>query len=175
MRRHAPAARHSSRNFSCSLSRTLAGLAMAAAALVTAACSNMPMMGQQPPMTTVSTAPPGLVWGRIARIEYVPPGATTAGNPNLIGAVVGGVAGAALGHTIGSGSGRDVATVLGGVAGAAVGSQVGRNASGVTTTPSYRIAVQSDQGAVYTYEVASAGELKVGDRVRVENNVISRQ
>ncbi len=155
--------------------RVLAGVTVAAAALVTAACSNMPMMGQQTPMSTVSTAPPSLVWGRIARIEYVPPGATTAGNPNLIGAVVGGVAGAALGRTIGEGSGRDVATVLGGVAGAAVGSQVGRNASGVTTTPSYRIAVQSDQGAVYTYEVASAGELKVGDRVRVENNVISRQ
>lgn len=167
--------RYASRFFVRLVPRALAGVTVVVAALVTAACSNMPMMGQQAPMSTVSTAPPTVVWGRIARIEYVPPGATTASTPNLIGAVVGGVAGAALGHTIGGGSGRDVATVLGGVAGAAVGSQVGRNTAGVTTTPSYRIAVQSDQGAVYTYEVASAGELKVGDRVRVENNVISRQ
>ncbi len=155
--------------------RALAGATLVAAALVTAACANNPMMGSQPQMSTVSSAPPSMLWGRVARIEYVPPGTASAGNNNVIGAVVGGVAGAALGRTIGGGSGRDVATVLGGVAGAAVGSQVGRNASGATTMPSYRVAVQSEQGAVYTYEVASVGDLKVGDRVRVENNVIQRQ
>ena len=149
--------------------------ALLAAALLASGCANYPLMGSNPPATTVSTNSPSLVYGRVATIEYVPPGTPTSRNANLIGAVVGGVAGAALGHTIGGGSGRDVATVLGGVAGAAVGSQVGRNAAGTTTTPSYRVSVQSDQGGVYTYEVGAAGELKVGDRVRVENNVIYRQ
>ncbi|MDH4377863.1 MAG: glycine zipper 2TM domain-containing protein [Ramlibacter sp.] len=146
-----------------------------AAALLATGCANYPPMGGQSPATTVSTNSPSLVYGRVASIEYVPPGTQTSRNANIIGAVVGGVAGAALGHTIGGGSGRDVATVLGGVAGAAVGSQVGRNASGTTTTPSYRVSVQSDQGGVYTYEVATAGELRVGDRVQVENNVIHRR
>ena len=146
-----------------------------AAVLLATGCANYPPMGGQSPATTVSTNSPSLVYGRVASIEYVPPGTQTSRNANIIGAVVGGVAGAALGHTIGGGSGRDVATVLGGVAGAAVGSQVGRNASGTTTTPSYRVSVQSDQGGVYTYEVAASGELRVGDRVQVENNVIHRR
>ena len=150
-------------------------LVVLAAALLASGCTNYPLTGSNPPPTTVSTNSPSLVYGRVTIIEYVPPGTPTSRNADIIGAVVGGVAGAALGHTIGSGSGRDVATVLGGVAGAAVGSQVGRNASGTTTTPSYRVSVQSDQGGVLTYEVGSAGDLKVGDRVRVENNVIYRQ
>lgn len=41
----------------------------------------------------------------------------------LIGAVIGGI----LGHQVGGGSGRDLATVGGAVAGGVVGSQVGRN------------------------------------------------
>jgi len=89
--------------------------------------------------------------------------------------VVGGVAGAVLGRQIGSGSGRDAATVLGGVAGAVAGSQVGREHSvSSTTSPTYRISVLTDKGVTRTYEVPAAGELRVGDRVRIENNVIHR-
>ena len=43
---------------------------------------------------------------------------------NILGAVVGGLAGAAIGSQIGGGTGRTAATVLGGVAGAAIGSQM---------------------------------------------------
>ncbi len=148
-------------------------LAAALLPLGLAGCANYPMTGGSQPQASVSTAP-ALVWGRIARIEYVPPGTPAAQQPNVLGAVGGGVAGAALGSTIGEGAGRGAATVLGGVAGAAVGSRVGRNAAGTTTTPSYRVGVQSDQGAIHTYEVPAVGDLKVGDRVRVENNVIQR-
>ncbi len=149
-------------------------LAAALVPLGLAGCANYPMTGGSPPQASVSSAP-SLLWGRITRIEYVPPGTPASQQPNVLGAVVGGVAGAALGSTIGEGSGRGAATVLGGVAGAAVGSRVGRNAAGTTTTPSYRVGVQSDQGVVHNFEVPGVGDLKVGDRVRVENNVIYRQ
>jgi uncharacterized protein YcfJ len=46
---------------------------------------------------------------------------------NVGGAIAGGLIGGILGHQIGGGSGRDIATVGGAVAGAAVGSRVGRN------------------------------------------------
>jgi outer membrane lipoprotein SlyB len=139
-----------------------------------AGCANPPMAQGGSHHASVASAPV-LVWGRIQRIEYVPPGTPASAQPNVLGAVVGGVAGAALGSTIGEGAGRGAATVLGGVAGAAVGSRVARNSAGTTTDPSYRVAVQSDQGMQYTYEVPAVGDLKVGDRVRVENNVIQRQ
>ena len=165
----------------------------AAGALVAslAACGSAPMsqpVGSYPtgsyPATTSSypatgTAPATLEYGRVTGIEYVPPGTSTAsrGGPNVLGAVVGGLGGAVLGRQIGGGSGRDAATVLGGVAGAAVGSQVGRGQqapAATTTQPTYRISVQTDQGAMRTYEVPTPGELRVGDRVRVENGVIYR-
>ncbi len=145
-------------------------------ATVLAACAGGPMMsgGARTPVAG-TTAPLALEFGRITSIEYVPAGAAAVGSPNVIGAVVGGVAGAVLGRQIGSGSGRDAATVLGGVAGAAAGSQVGREQPvTATTSPTYRISVLNDQGLMRTYEVPATGELRVGDRVRVENNVIHR-
>ncbi|HSW18520.1 MAG TPA: glycine zipper 2TM domain-containing protein, partial [Ramlibacter sp.] len=123
-----------------------------------------------------------LEYGRVTGIEVVPAGVSpTAGarSPNVLGAVVGGVAGAVLGHQIGGGRGRDAATVLGGVAGAAAGSQVGgaRTQPAPATAsnvPTYRVNIQTDQGVLRVYEVTATGDLRVGDRVRVENGVIYR-
>jgi outer membrane lipoprotein SlyB len=42
----------------------------------------------------------------------------------------------------------------------------------VTTAASYRITIQTDAGIYRTYDVPSAGDIRVGDRVRVENGVI---
>lgn len=45
-------------------------------------------------------------------------------DPNIAGAVIGGLIGGVLGHQIGGGSGRDVATAIGAIGGAAVGANV---------------------------------------------------
>jgi outer membrane lipoprotein SlyB len=155
---------------------TVAAGSLAAALL--AACSSY---GPTYPTTSypgtypVSSYPvAGTEYGRIVSIEYMPAGTTAPQNNGILGAVVGGVAGAVLGNQIGSGSGRTAATVLGGVAGAAVGNSIARNQQGVTTAPGYRITMQSDQGQIRTYEVPATGDLRVGDRVRVDNGVIYR-
>jgi hypothetical protein len=49
---------------------------------------------------------------------------------------------------------------------------VGRSTT--TTDSVYRVTVQTDQGAMRYYDVPATGELRVGDRVRVENGVIYR-
>ena len=123
---------------------------------------------------TTSYPVAGIEYGRILNIEYMPAGTRASNNQGVLGAVVGGVAGALLGSQIGGGSGRTAATVLGGVAGAVAGSQIARNQQGVTTAPGYRITMQTDQGVVRTYEVPATGDLRVGDRVRVDNGVIYR-
>jgi hypothetical protein len=43
-----------------------------------------------------------------------------------------------------------------------------------TTSPVYRVSIQTDQGAMRVYDVPTTGNLRVGDRVRVENGVIYR-
>jgi len=49
------------------------------------------------------------------------------GSSGTAGAIAGALIGGVLGHQVGGGSGRDLATVGGAIAGAAVGSNVGRN------------------------------------------------
>ncbi len=48
-----------------------------AAVLLATGCANYPPMAGNPPATTVSTNSPSLVYGRVASIEYVPPGTQT--------------------------------------------------------------------------------------------------
>lgn len=145
-----------------------------------AACSTYPTTSAYPSYPTTTSYPSGTYqtagteYGRIVNIEYMPVGSTAPTNNGILGAVVGGVAGALLGSTIGGGSGRTAATVLGGVAGAAVGNHLGRNSAGATTQAGYRITMQSDQGGIRTFEVPATGDLRVGDRVRFENGVIYR-
>lgn len=52
------------------------------------------------------------------------------GEPNVGGAIIGGLIGGILGHQVGGGSGRDVATAGGAVAGAAIGANTGRSGGG---------------------------------------------
>ncbi|MEJ7931243.1 glycine zipper 2TM domain-containing protein [Ramlibacter sp. AN1015] len=171
----------------------LGAIAVTTAAL--AACSNTPLFPQSSTYPTatyptatypapgaypgggqVATAPASTVFGRVSAIEYVPQGAAQDPNrTNILGAVVGGLAGAVLGSQVGSGSGRDAATVIGGLGGAAAGSQYGRgNQPQATGGPSYRVTVVTDQGTTRMYEVAATGDLRVGDRVRVDNGIIYR-
>ena len=155
----------------------LATCSVAVAMLAACASPTMPGYGSNYPTTTypVSTAPAyGVEYGRILNIEYMPAGTTAPRSTGILGAVVGGLAGAAIGSQVGSGSGRTAATVLGGVAGAAVGNSIARNQQGVTTAPGYRITMQTDHGEVRTYEVPATGDLRVGDRVRVDGGVIYR-
>lgn len=152
--------------------------AVALAALASACTSPRVEVNVPPPVYTTQTiqtmpAPMqvGAEYGRVTNIEYFSGGVSRSG-PNVGGAIIGAVAGAVVGNQIGGGSGRDAATVLGGVAGAAVGSQVGR-----TTTVSealYRVTVQTDRGIVRYYDVPASGDLRVGDRVRVDGGVIYR-
>jgi outer membrane lipoprotein SlyB len=161
--------------------RLTAALAGAAMLVSVVGCATTSVPVSTYPTTTypsVATAPSMLEMGRVTNIEYLPAGTnaplTGSGGANIIGAVVGGLAGGALGSMIGGGSGRTAATVLGAVGGAMVGSNIARNQQGLTTAPGYRVSVQTDSGMIRTYEVSATGDLRVGDRVRIENNVIYR-
>ena len=159
----------------------LASLVTSGIAIATlAACSSTgPTYGSAPtyssPSYPTSSYPAaGTEYGRVVNIEYMPVGTNAPTNTNILGAIVGGVAGGLLGNQIGSGSGRTAATVLGAVGGAVVGNHLARNSAGATTQAGYRITMQSDQGVMRTYEVPATGDLRVGDRVRVDNGVIYR-
>lgn len=121
------------------------------------------------------TAPVAREYGRVTNMEVFQAGAAARG-ANVPGAIIGAVAGAVIGNQVGRAVGdrsRNAATVLGGIGGAAVGSQVGGPAF-AGTAPVYRITVQTDQGLMRIFDVPAPGDLRIGDRVRVENGVIYR-
>jgi outer membrane lipoprotein SlyB len=92
-------------------------------------------------------------------------------SPTGLGAIIGGIAGGIIGHQIGSGSGNTAATIGGAVAGGLVGNQIER----ANARDRYRITVRLDSGGTLTLsDVGSAGELRVGDRVRVVNGRVFR-
>jgi uncharacterized protein YcfJ len=79
-----------------------------------------------------------------------------------------------LGNQVGHGGGRAAATILGAVGGAAVGNHMagGGQRAYNTAGPVYRVSVQTDSGQMRTYDVSATGDLRPGDRVRIENGVI---
>jgi outer membrane lipoprotein SlyB len=95
----------------------------------------------------VAVAPvPAVEHGRVTNIEYFAAGTATS-RINVPAAVV---------------AGRNGTAVLGGPPAVVT----------TTTAASYRITIQTDAGVYCTYDVPSAGDIRVGDRVRVENGVI---
>lgn len=111
-------------------------------------------------------------YGRVNNIEFLQ-GQQQAQGPGL-GAVLGGVAGAVVGRQIGGGTGRDIATIAGAVGGAVAGNAIQNNNRNAVASQTYRVTVQLDNGGVRAYDVPATGELRIGDRVRVQNNQIFR-
>ena len=161
---------------------TLASTAALAAGL--AACgtydpygpNNYPAspVSQTAPYGTYPSQPvAGVEYGRVTNVSLIRP-ATGATGGSGAGTVLGAVVGGALGNQIGSGSGRAAATILGAVGGAVVGNRLsGGGAPAYNTAgPVYRVSVQTDQGHMRTYDVSATGDLRPGDRVRIENGVI---
>ena len=124
---------------------------------------------------TYQAAPVAYVeYGRVTDVRLV--SGTALSNPNrgATGTVIGAIVGGLVGNQIGHGSGRAAATVLGAVGGAAVGNSIANNSGPYynASAPVYRVSIQTDSGAFRTYDVNATGDLRPGDRVRIENGVI---
>ena len=87
------------------------------------------------------------------------------------GTVLGGVAGGVIGHQIGSGRGNTAATIAGAIGGAVIGNEIEKKQ---VQGSRYRITVRLDSGSTVILEDTRDNNLRVGDRVRVENNRIYR-
>ena len=94
-------------------------------------------------------------------------------NPVNKGTVIGGLAGGVIGHQIGSGRGKTAATIVGTVGGAVVGNEIEKKQE-QAKSPRYRITVRLDSGSTLIVEDTRDLNLRVGDRVRIEDGHIHR-
>ena len=91
------------------------------------------------------------------------------GDGSYIGLISGGLAGAVLGNQIGDGRGRTAAQVLGAVGGALAGREIERN---VRKETHYEVVTRLESGGTQTVTYATAPSFRVGDRVRIEGNLL---
>jgi outer membrane lipoprotein SlyB len=89
-----------------------------------------------------------------------------------IGAIGGAIAGGVLGNQVGSGTGRAAATVGGAVAGGVIGHQVEQHVKNNQTNTQYRFRVRMDDGSYQTFTQERHDNIRVGDRVRVDNGQV---
>jgi len=110
-------------------------------------------------------------YGRIANIEVLQGEAPR--QASGAGAIIGGVLGAVVGNQIGHGGGRALATGAGLLGGAVAGNALEGNQRG-PVVQSYRVTVEIERGQIRTFDVPSPGDLRIGDRVRIQNNQLQR-
>lgn len=142
-----------------------------ALALLSACASNRATQPNAPVYSPARGATSSAVsYGVVRSIEAV--GAASE-QPHGGGAVLGGIIGAVVGRQFAdSNHGKNVGTVAGAVGGALIGNEVEKNAR--RDQQGVRINVQLDQGGVRSFDYGNAGELRVGDRVRIEGNQLFR-
>lgn len=130
------------------------------------ACSS----NEQPRQTrSVYSAPHNSAqYGRVSDIEVL----TLESKPSGGGAVFGAVLGGVLGHQVGKGRGRDVATGIGVIGGAVAGNSIEKHNG--RDSDIYRITVKFENGSRQEFDYAEINDLRVGDRVIVDNGQIER-
>jgi outer membrane lipoprotein SlyB len=117
-----------------------------------------------------SVAPAEGVYGTVRSIER----AGSADTPHGTGALVGGLLGAVVGRQFADSShGRNIGTAVGAAAGALIGHEIEKGMR--RERAAVRIAVTLDDGSVRSFEFRdSSGDLRVGDRVRVDGKMLYR-
>lgn len=146
----------------------LAPIALAVGVTGCAAPSQQPYYNSSPAPSHSYSAPSYQQLGYVERIEVINRGS---GN-NAAGTIIGGIIGGLIGAQIGSGSGRTAATIAGAVGGAAAGNVIeGRQRADHET---FRVTVRLDNGAIQVVTQENIHDLRTGDRVRLDGNVIHR-
>jgi outer membrane lipoprotein SlyB len=149
--------------------------ALASTLVLTVGCSSvrnepMPAYGTvgAAPTYPSSTSYESVQYGYVRNIQQLDTSRRSSGGGALLGAVIGGV----VGNQIGSGTGRAAATGLGAVAGAVAGNKIEQNRNG--SQPYYQVDVRLDNGDFRSFDYLDLNGLRVGDRVRIQDNQIQR-
>jgi outer membrane lipoprotein SlyB len=93
------------------------------------------------------------------------------GDGNYLGTIGGGVVGALLGSQVGSGNGRTAAQIAGALGGAYAGRNIERNAR---RTQHYEVVIRFANGGSQVVSYENDPGFRVGEKVKINNGVLSR-
>ena len=86
--------------------------------------------------------------------------------------IAGGLAGAMLGHQVGQGTGKDLATIAGAAGGAYAGNKIEQK---MKTAKVWSVRVKLDSGEERSFSFKQDPGLAAGDAVRVEGDTVKRR
>ncbi|MDO8595253.1 MAG: glycine zipper 2TM domain-containing protein [Sulfuricaulis sp.] len=145
-----------------------------AAVLTLGACETMntPANTSNYPQSTSSS---GVYsgYGVVQSIELVRQSNTGIGGSGIgIGTIAGAVVGGVVGNQVGSGRGNTAATVIGAAGGAYAGHELEKRSQ--QQSDAYKLAIRMDSGSYQTLTQTTVADLRVGDRVQIDNGVARR-
>ena len=117
-------------------------------------------------------------YGVVQSIDLVQQGST--GNTGIggsgigIGTIAGAVVGGIVGNQVGSGRGNTAATVIGAAGGAYVGHEIDKRQQQPQAADLYRLSIRMNEGSYQTLTQDTVADLRVGDRVQIDNGVVRR-
>lgn len=150
-------------------SSPLKSVSALAAILALSACADMntnPAPPSYPQPTQSNTVYSG--YGVVQAIDLV--GQSNSGVP--AGAILGAVLGGVLGNQVGAGNGKTAATVIGAAGGAYAGNEIEKRNQ--QQSEAYKFTIRMTDGSYQSLTQASHADIRVGDRVRIENGVARR-
>lgn len=148
--------------------KAVAGLIAVLALGACATNTPAPATSSYPQSTNVYTQ-----YGVVQSIELVSQDSSNTSGIGA-GAIAGAVVGGILGHQVGGGTGNTAATVLGAAGGAYVGNQMEKNRQGNQQVNAYRFNVRLNNGTYQSITQTSNDDIRVGDRVQIDNGVARR-
>jgi outer membrane lipoprotein SlyB len=95
-----------------------------------------------------------------------------AGSGIGLGTIAGAVVGGVVGNQVGSGRGNTAATVIGAAGGAYIGHELENRQQ--QKPDAYKVTVRLEDGSYQALTQSTNADLRVGDRVRMENGVLRR-
>jgi outer membrane lipoprotein SlyB len=146
-----------------------------AAVLALGACADMNAPGNMSSSGPQSTNSGGVYsgYGVVQSIDLVRQGNTGIGGSGIgAGTIAGAVVGGVVGHQVGAGQGNTAATVLGAAGGAYVGHELEKRNQ--QQTDAYKFTIRMNDGSYQTLTQTTNADIRVGDRVRIENGVARR-
>jgi outer membrane lipoprotein SlyB len=152
--------------------KRLAAVLAAVGIFTLAGCETMNMPGQTSSSQPVYSGNTYSGSGVVESINVVRQDTGIGGTGIGIGAIAGAVIGGVLGNQVGGGTGRTAATVAGAAGGAYAGHELEKRQQ---APDAYQLTIRMDGGSYQTLTQNTITDIRVGDRVWIDNGVVRRR
>ncbi|MBV5297369.1 MAG: glycine zipper 2TM domain-containing protein [Rhodoferax sp.] len=135
------------------------------------ACADMNTQPNPTGVVYPQTSSAYTLYGVVQSIDLVP---ASSGNNIGIGTIAGAVIGGVLGNQVGGGSGNTAATVLGAAGGAYAGHEIEKRNQAQSSANAFKFTIRLSDGSYQAFTQTSNADIRVGDRVQIDNGVVRR-